>query len=67
MASVRNLYPASRLTCNRGVGVFGSNLAGHGQDFAEPGLLDAGVPGIHFYVLNKSTATARVLQGVQLG
>src|SRR6185295_7435923 len=43
MASVRNLYTANRLTCNRGVGVFGSNLAGHGQDFAEPGLLDAGV------------------------
>jgi methylenetetrahydrofolate reductase (NADPH) len=29
-------------------------------------LIDAGVPGIHFYVLNKSQATARVLRGVKL-
>lgn len=29
-------------------------------------LLDADVPGIHFYVLNKSEATARVLQAVTL-
>ncbi len=28
------------------------------------GLLDAGVPGIHFYVLNQSQATARVLEAV---
>jgi methylenetetrahydrofolate reductase (NADPH) len=28
-------------------------------------LIDAGVPGIHFYVLNKSSATARVLQAVR--
>ncbi len=28
------------------------------------GLLDAGIPGIHFYVLNKSPATAAVLRGV---
>lgn len=27
-------------------------------------LLDAGVPGVHFYVLNKSPATCRVLRGV---
>ena len=35
-----------------------------GVEFASrqvQGLLDGGVPGIHFYVLNKSTATARVL------
>jgi methylenetetrahydrofolate reductase (NADPH) len=29
-------------------------------------LLDAGVPGIHFYVLNKSPATVRVLRDVNL-
>lgn len=29
-------------------------------------LLEAGVPGIHFYVLNKSQATARVLEAVKL-
>jgi len=29
-------------------------------------LLDAGVPGIHFYVLNKSPATVRVLTNVDL-
>jgi methylenetetrahydrofolate reductase (NADPH) len=28
-------------------------------------LIDAGVPGIHFYVLNKSPATAAVLSGVR--
>ena len=28
-------------------------------------LIDAGVPGIHFYVLNKSQATAKVLENVQ--
>jgi methylenetetrahydrofolate reductase (NADPH) len=28
-------------------------------------LIDAGVPGIHFYVLNKSTATAAVLEKVR--
>ena len=35
-----------------------------GVEFASrqvQGLLDGGVPGIHFYVLNKSTATSRVL------
>jgi methylenetetrahydrofolate reductase (NADPH) len=39
-----------------------------GIDFAIAqvrGLLDAGVPGIHFYVLNKSHATASVLRAVQ--
>jgi methylenetetrahydrofolate reductase (NADPH) len=38
-----------------------------GVDFAArqvQGLLDGGVPGIHFYVLNRSTATARVLRQV---
>ena len=30
------------------------------------GLLDAGVPGVHFYVLNKSEATSRVLSSVEL-
>ncbi|HEV3341096.1 MAG TPA: methylenetetrahydrofolate reductase [NAD(P)H] [Pirellulales bacterium] len=29
------------------------------------GLIGGGVPGIHFYVLNKSPATARVLRGVR--
>jgi methylenetetrahydrofolate reductase (NADPH) len=28
-------------------------------------LLAAGVPGVHFYILNKSPATARVLEGVR--
>jgi methylenetetrahydrofolate reductase (NADPH) len=28
------------------------------------GLIDAGVPGVHFYVLNKSPATVRVLEAV---
>ena len=38
-----------------------------GVEFASrqvQGLLDDGVPGIHFYVLNKSTATSRVLRQV---
>ena len=30
------------------------------------GLIDGGVPGIHFYVLNKSQATSRVMQAVKL-
>ncbi len=30
-------------------------------------LLRAGVPGVHFYVLNKSDATSRVLESLQLG
>jgi methylenetetrahydrofolate reductase (NADPH) len=29
-------------------------------------LIDAGVPGIHFYVLNRSEATAAVLGKVRL-
>jgi methylenetetrahydrofolate reductase (NADPH) len=29
------------------------------------GLIDAGVPGVHFYVLNKSPATVRVLEAVR--
>jgi hypothetical protein len=28
-------------------------------------LVDAGIPGVHFYVLNKSPATARVLTAVR--
>lgn len=38
-----------------------------GVDFATrqvQGLIDEDVPGVHFYVLNKSQATARVLQSV---
>jgi len=38
-----------------------------GVEFASrqvQGLIDGGVPGIHFYVLNKSTATVRVLRDV---
>ncbi|TWT99086.1 5,10-methylenetetrahydrofolate reductase [Botrimarina colliarenosi] len=31
------------------------------------GLVDAGVPGIHYYVLNKSEAASRVLKAVRLG
>ena len=30
------------------------------------GLIDGGVPGVHFYVLNKSEATARVLSAVSV-
>ena len=40
-----------------------------GVDFAirqVQGLIDAGVPGVHFYVLNKSQATERVLQEVRM-
>jgi len=40
-----------------------------GVDFATrqvQGLIDGGVPGVHFYVLNKSPATAAVLGAVQL-
>jgi len=29
-------------------------------------LVDSGIPGVHFYVLNKSTATTAVLRGVSL-
>jgi methylenetetrahydrofolate reductase (NADPH) len=28
-------------------------------------LIDEGVPGVHFYVLNKSQATTRVLRGIK--
>ena len=28
-------------------------------------LMNAGIPGIHFYVLNKSLATVRVLEAVR--
>jgi methylenetetrahydrofolate reductase (NADPH) len=38
-----------------------------GVDFATrqvQGLLDGGVPGIHFYVLNKSQATSAVLRNI---
>jgi methylenetetrahydrofolate reductase (NADPH) len=40
-----------------------------GVDFATrqtQGLIDAGVPGIHFYVLNRSEAAAEVLSNVRL-
>ena len=40
-----------------------------GVEFASrqvQGLLDAGIPGVHFYVLNKSVATSAVLQNVQI-
>jgi methylenetetrahydrofolate reductase (NADPH) len=40
-----------------------------GVDFARrqaQALIDAGVPGIHFYVLNRSEAAAQVLQNVRL-
>jgi methylenetetrahydrofolate reductase (NADPH) len=30
------------------------------------GLIDAGVPGVHFYVLNRSEAAAEVLNAVSL-
>lgn len=30
-------------------------------------LIDGGVPGLHFYVLNKSRATSKVLDGLKLG
>ncbi|MEX2139909.1 MAG: methylenetetrahydrofolate reductase [NAD(P)H] [Pirellulales bacterium] len=39
-----------------------------GVDYATrqvQGLIDAGAPGLHFYVLNKSPATVRVLQAVR--
>lgn len=39
-----------------------------GVDYASrqvQGLIDADIPGIHFYVLNKSPATAAVLKGVR--
>jgi methylenetetrahydrofolate reductase (NADPH) len=41
-----------------------------GVDFASrqtQALIDAGVPGIHFYVLNRSEAAAEVLQNIRLG
>jgi methylenetetrahydrofolate reductase (NADPH) len=41
-----------------------------GVDYATDqvrGLLDAGIPGIHFYVLNRSPATIRVLEQSGLG
>ncbi len=40
-----------------------------GVDFATrqvQELIDAGIPGVHFYVLNKSPATTAVLRGVRL-
>jgi methylenetetrahydrofolate reductase (NADPH) len=55
---------------------FASRLAMHddpewqfqtGVEFAQTQveeLLRSGIPGIHFYVLNKSKATCQVLQGV---
>jgi len=48
----------------------GENTEGQfavGVDFATQqvqGLVDAGVPGLHFYVLNKSPATVAVLQAI---
>ena len=46
------------------VGQFEVGVAFATQQVQE--LLDAGVPGVHFYILNKSHATARVLQAVKL-
>jgi len=40
-----------------------------GIDYAaeqSQGLIDAGVPGLHYYVLNKSEATSRVLRKIRL-
>jgi methylenetetrahydrofolate reductase (NADPH) len=39
-----------------------------GVDYATrqvQGLIDSGVPGLHFYVLNKSPATVSVLRSVK--
>ena len=39
-------------------------FSGISGDMTLAALIDAGVPGIHFYVLNKSPATAAVLEQI---
>ena len=77
---VTNLAQIRRITSMCGArlpAAFVANLEAHdaspqdqfevGVEFATAqvqGLLDQGVPGLHFYVLNKSPATCRVLRAV---
>lgn len=79
---VTNLSQIQRITALCGAklpATFVTDLEAHGDnaegqfqagvDFAirqVQELIDSGIPGIHFYVLNKSPATAAVLRAVQL-